>query len=65
MYLQLLHMDRISCCNVKKSWIKNIIFLVWNSRFGMIFYVLNFFRFGIPYMGTQDFIRRHLNFGGI
>ena len=44
-----LHMDRISCCNVKKYWIKNIIFLVWNSRFGMIFYVLNFFRFGIPY----------------
>ena len=23
-----LHMDRISCCNVKKSWIRNIIFLV-------------------------------------
>ena len=42
-------MDRISCCNLKKSWIRNIIFLVWNSRFGVIFYVLNFFRFGIPY----------------
>ena len=23
-----LHMDIISCCNVKKSWIKNIVFLV-------------------------------------
>ena len=46
-----LHMDRISCCNVKKSWIRNIIFLVLNRRFGVVFYVLNFFRFGIPYYG--------------
>ena len=44
-----LHMDRLSCCDAKKSWIRNIIFLVQNNCFGVIFYVLNFFLFGIPY----------------
>ena len=38
-----LHMDRISCCNVKKSWIRNIIFLVSNSSFWCDFLCLEFF----------------------